>query len=122
MCVRAFVRVCVYIFLLFAKVINRARRRNDEQYYHPEKNNCESFVMWCLCGLNISLQTSPLIHSLVELFSGIYRTLLQGYQKIPQVITKVIEKIVGRTAFRNIIDKIGVEPEGIAGLQYSTPI
>ncbi|XP_078342131.1 uncharacterized protein LOC144627974 [Oculina patagonica] len=40
------------------EVVRRARKRNDEQDYDLMENNCESFVMWCLCDLNISLQVT----------------------------------------------------------------
>ena len=38
------------------EVIRRAQYRIQEKSYHLTKNNCESFAMWCLCGLNITLQ------------------------------------------------------------------
>ena len=76
--------------------------------------------MWCLCDLNISLQSTSLVHSLVEFFSGISRTLFQGFQQIPKVITEVIEKSGGRTVFSNTIAKTGAE--GISGLHYTTSI
>jgi len=41
------------------EVISRAKKRIGEKLYDLKKNNCESFVMWCLCGLNISLQVTP---------------------------------------------------------------
>ena len=40
------------------EVIARALRRVNEKYYHLTYNNCESFVIWCLCDLNISLQVT----------------------------------------------------------------
>ena len=42
------------------EVTSRALRKVNENsmYYHLMKNNCETFVMWCLCGLNISLQVT----------------------------------------------------------------
>ena len=39
-------------------VIRLALERKGEKSYDWRKNNCESFVMWCLCGLNVSLQVS----------------------------------------------------------------
>ena len=76
--------------------------------------------MWCLCNLKISLQSTSLVHSLVELLSGISRTLFQGFQQIPKVITEVIEKSGGRTVFSNTIANTGAE--GISGLHYTTSI
>lgn len=41
------------------EVISRALRRiGEKSIYHLMKNNCETFVMWCLCGLKISLQVT----------------------------------------------------------------
>ncbi len=51
------------------EVIRRARKRMGEygeKCYHLTKNNCESFVMWCLCDLNISLQVTPRRKALFE--------------------------------------------------------
>ena len=38
------------------EIISRALEKKGEDSFHLMRNNCESFVMWCLCGLNISLQ------------------------------------------------------------------
>ena len=41
------------------EVTDRARSRIGEQsMYHLIKNNFESFAMWCLCDLKISLQAT----------------------------------------------------------------
>ena len=97
------------------KVIRRARKRKDEKDYHLAKNNCESFVMWCLCDLNISLQATPLVLSLTEIVSAAVRTLFQGAQQVPKVVTECIEKKLGRTAFGNVIARPTGE-EGLSGL------
>ena len=41
------------------EVKDRAESRIGENWYNLKKNNCESFVMWCLCDLNICLQITP---------------------------------------------------------------
>ena len=38
------------------EVVKRASRRLGEREFDLFNNNCESFVMWCLCDLNITLQ------------------------------------------------------------------
>ena len=38
------------------EVISRALYRTGEESFHLINNNCESLVMWCLCGVNVSLQ------------------------------------------------------------------
>ena len=70
--------------------------------------------MWCLCDLNISLQSTSSVESLVDFCSGIVRTLFQGFQQIPKIITELVEKITGRTVFKNKIADTGAE--GISGL------
>ncbi|CAH3167922.1 unnamed protein product, partial [Pocillopora meandrina] len=57
------------------EVIARALRRMNEKYYHLINNNCESFVMWCLCDLNISLQVTKTGKALSETSSAAIRTL-----------------------------------------------
>ena len=75
--------------------------------------------MWCLCDLNISLQSTSSVESLVDFFSGIVRTLFQGFQQIPKIITELVEKITGRTVFQNTIASTG--SEGISGLYAFRP-
>ena len=44
------------------QVVRRARKRKGakgESNYDLMENNCESFVMWCLCDFNTSLQVTP---------------------------------------------------------------
>ncbi|XP_031555427.1 uncharacterized protein LOC116292283 [Actinia tenebrosa] len=38
------------------KVVRRAISREGEKTYNCLTNNCEHFVMWCMCGLTVSLQ------------------------------------------------------------------
>lgn len=40
------------------EVIRRAQLREGEQNYDLTQNNCENFVMWCICGANVSLQAT----------------------------------------------------------------
>ena len=65
--------------------------------------------MWCLCDLNISLQSTSSVESLVNFLSGIARMLFQGFQQIPKIITELVEKITGRTVFKNTIADTGAE-------------
>ena len=41
------------------KITWRALIRLGEAHYHVTENNCESFVMWCICNSNVSLQATP---------------------------------------------------------------
>lgn len=59
------------------EVIRRAKRRKDESWYHLTKNNCETFVMKCLCDLEISTQVTPAVNSVCELGRFLVKTLRQ---------------------------------------------
>lgn len=42
------------------KITWRALIRLGKAHYHvTENNNCEKFVMWCICNSNVSLQATP---------------------------------------------------------------
>ena len=58
------------------EVIERARSRKNEPCYDLLKNNCEHFVTWCKCGLNVSLQVESWYlwarDLLYSAFAGLY--------------------------------------------------
>ena len=93
------------------EVIARALTRINENFYHPTNNNCESFVMWCLCDLNISLQVTQTSKALCETVSAIIRTLWHGLQQLPKVAAEIWDDIAaaaGRAAFSKLGISIGV--------------
>lgn len=101
------------------EVIDRALTRKDEKFYNLIKNNCETFVMWCLCGLKISLQVTPLRKALCETGSGILRWIWHGLQQSPKMVTELLDDFavaIGRGATRSAfgqaapgaISKVGV--------------
>lgn len=53
------------------EVITFAEEREGEERYHLTSNNCESFVMWCLCGANISLQVTPAQKAMMKLIGAV---------------------------------------------------
>ncbi|KAL9959531.1 hypothetical protein ACROYT_G032860 [Oculina patagonica] len=78
------------------EVIRRARERMGEcgeKCYHLTKNNCESFVMWCLCGLNISLQVTPRRKALFEACNAFCKL-------IQHAILQVLKSAVARGTMR----------------------
>ncbi|KAJ7331232.1 hypothetical protein OS493_020014 [Desmophyllum pertusum] len=80
-------------------IIERAQSRVGEKFYHLIKNNCETFVMWCLCDLKISLQATPLRKILVEAGSAMLRTIWHGLQQVLKIGADLIDDIavaVGR--------------------------
>ncbi|XP_078342932.1 uncharacterized protein LOC144628671 [Oculina patagonica] len=75
------------------EVIRRARSddRKKEKLFHLTKNNCESFVMWCLCGLNITLQATPVRKTLCETARAILRAIWHSIQQIPKIGADLID-------------------------------
>ena len=63
------------------EIIERAEKRKDENFYDLMKNNCESFVMWCLSGLNITLQVTPLRKTLCEGGTALVKAGFRGIQQ-----------------------------------------
>jgi len=70
------------------EVINRAKKRVDEDSYDPMRNNCESFVLWCLCGLNISPQATRMRKTLFATGSAILKTGFRGIQQGVKILSK----------------------------------
>ena len=89
------------------EVIARALTRRNEKFYHPTNNNCESFVMWCLCDLNISLQVTQTSKALCETVSAIIRTLWHGLQQLPKVAAEIWDDIAAAAAGR-AFSKLGI--------------
>ena len=83
------------------EVIARAFTRIKEKSYHPTDNNCESFVMWCLCDLNISLQVTQTGKALSETLSAAIRTLWHGIQQ-PKVVAEIWDDIAAAAAGRAV--------------------
>ena len=93
------------------EVIARALRRMNEKYYHLTNNNCESFVMWCLCDLNISLQVTQTRKAFCETGSATIRTLWHGLQQLPKVGAEIWDDIAAAAAGRavgNAFSKLGI--------------
>ena len=69
-------------------VIKRAKQRINEDSYDMMRNNCESFVMWCFCGLNISLQATRMRKTLFEIGSALLKTGFRGFQHCTKTLLK----------------------------------
>lgn len=92
------------------EVIARALRRVNEKYYHLTNNNCESFVMWCLCDLNISLQVTQTLKALCETGSATIRTSFHWIQR--KVVTEFwddIANVAAGRAVRDAFSKFGID-------------
>ena len=100
-------------------VIDRALKRKGEKFYHLMKNNCESFVMWCLCDLKVSLQATPLRKTLCEAGSGLVRSIWQGLQQIFKVGADLVDDFavaIGRGATRSAVGQAAPKTLSKVGL------
>ena len=86
------------------EVIRRARDdRIGEKFFHLTKNNCESFVMWCLCGLNITLQATPPRKTLCEVGHAFLKAIWHALQQVPKICADLIDDFavaIGSSAAR----------------------
>ena len=88
------------------EVIRRARDRIQEKFYHLTKNNCESFVMWCLCGLNITLQATPVRKTLCEVGHAVLKSIWHAIQQIPKICADLVDDVavaIGGSATRGAV-------------------
>lgn len=88
------------------EVISRALKRKGEKFYDLKKNNCESFVMWCLCNMNVSLQITPLRKALSDTGTGVIRSIWHGLQQILKVLSELVDDFavaIGRGATRSAV-------------------
>lgn len=69
------------------EIIARAKKCKEENLYDLMKNNCESFIMWCFCDLNISLQATPARETLYEMVWVVYAQLRQLVQQLPKLMS-----------------------------------
>ncbi|XP_078342933.1 uncharacterized protein LOC144628673 [Oculina patagonica] len=75
------------------EIIARAEERKGEDLFDIIENNCESFVMWCLCNLNITLQATPVRKTLCETARAILRAIWHGVQQIPKMCADLIDDV-----------------------------
>ena len=67
------------------EVIERALKRKGEKWYNLVKNNCETFAMSCLCGLEISPQVTLAVQSLCEVGNTLIKLIRQAAQQVLKV-------------------------------------
>jgi len=79
-------------------VIKRARSRKDEPCYDFLKNNCEHFVTWCKCGLNVSLQVKSWYVWARDLsysvFGGLYDSTNKGWALLIMVSANASDEVL----------------------------
>ena len=99
------------------EVIQRARTRLGERYYDLGENNCESFVMWCICGLNFSLQcASSSVMIPVRFVEGLIAMFCEGMRYLPKIVVEAIERGIGWSCLGNAIGSTaGLESFSLIG-------
>ena len=70
------------------EVVERAEKRKGEKWYDLAKNNCETFVMWCLCDLQISFQVTTAVRKALEVGGATIKALRQALQQVPKVLVE----------------------------------
>ena len=94
------------------EVVKHAEDRKNEKWYNIVKNNCETFVMKCLCGLEISFQVTGAIRIICETGSALIKMGRQAFQQFLSGIDDIVLaalKSTGRTVARSVLSKgIGV--------------
>ena len=77
-----------------AEVISRALERKDESWYNIVKNNCETLVMSCMCGLEISPQVTLTIKNLCEVGSTTIKMARQAAQQVLKAGVDFLDDII----------------------------
>lgn len=76
------------------EVTENAKKRKGEKWYNVVKNNCETFVMWCLCGLEISTQMNRVIRAMCEVGSTVIKMVRQPFQQVPKACVEFADDII----------------------------
>ena len=98
------------------EVIQRAKGRLGEKSYDLETNNCESFVMWCICGLNYSVQSAtPWRVIAIEAIKCFVMTLFHGTINLPKITVECVEKALNCSCLGNAIAHYGIESLSLVG-------
>ena len=88
------------------EIVKRAQTRMQENYYNLVKNNCESYVMWCLCGVNITLQVTTAERSLYEVLCAGTRAIAGGIYQGGKTVVKKCAPFVDDFFGLNIVSQI----------------
>ena len=85
------------------EVVRRACRRKGERHYNVTENNCESFVMWCLFDMNISLQVKAWHAVLQENANALRSAGLVGSKELFKAVIKSEScKVSSELAFNSL--------------------
>ena len=92
------------------ETIERAQqKRKGEAHYDFAKNNCEHFVMWCMCGINTSLQIKDIHVAVREILGAVKNSVTHAVGS--EVPTSSLKGIL------NAVDDVAIlAAKGTAGL------
>ena len=105
------------------EVIKRARERTKETFYDLVKNNCESFIMWSICGINFSLQSATTSVTIqTELIKAISMSLCHVGKSLPKITVEFVELLVKHFVFGAAIETCGTEALSVFGCSFGLPL
>lgn len=90
-----------------AEVTKRAEDREGEKWYNIVRNNCETFVMYCLCGLEISPQVTSAVEKMSEVGGLFVKSARQTAHQLGKVVLDLIDdfSFLARGAARNVLPR-----------------
>lgn len=103
------------------EVIEKAVERKGEKWYNLKKNNCETFAMWCLCGLEVSTQVTRAVQTLCEMGSTTIKAIRQAVQQVlkagvdfAKCKIEFLDDILLALLPENVTQKVLLEQAGLA--------
>lgn len=103
------------------EVIEKAVERKGEKWYNLKKNNCETFAMSCLCGLEVSTQVTRAVQTLCEMGSTMIKATRQAIQQVLKAGVDLakfridfLEKMFLRLAPENVAENVLPHGTGLA--------
>ena len=91
-----------------AEVTKRAEDREGEKWYNIVRNNCETFVMYCLCGLEISPQVTSAVEKMSEVGGLFVKSARQTAHQLGKVVLDLTDDfsfLAARGAARNVLPR-----------------
>ena len=84
------------------EVIRRAKKRKDESWFDLVNNNCETFVMKCLCDLEVSTQVTTTVENLCEVGRVLVKALRLGLCQGGKAIVDDVLLVAFRGSIRSL--------------------
>ena len=91
-----------------AEVIKRAEDRKGEKWYNIVRNNCETFVMYCLCGLEISPQVTSAVEKMSEVGGLVIKSVRHAFHQTGKAVLELTDDFLfagARGAARNVLPR-----------------